>query len=883
MAKPVTAGSRAQARTEMPPSLRADVRLFGDVLGDVLREYGGPDLLADVDRLRSLTIAAHSDDVEAAQRAHDDAAVLVEELPPARAEAVARAFTVYFHLANLAEQQHRVRALAQRAREARSDADPLADALRKASALHGPGQAHALLGRLELHPVVTAHPTEARRRAVVVVIRRIADLLERNDDPRLGAGARADVRRRLAEAVDLLWRTAQLREERPGPLDEVRAAMAAFDEVLFRTVPEVYRRTDSALLGDRAGTAPPRVPAFVRLGSWIGGDRDGNPHVTAAVTEQTLAIQSEHILRALEAACARIGRALTVDAATTAPSPGARRMIEDAAASSPELVKRLATRSPNQPHRLALLVAAERLRATQKRNTGLAYRSAAEFIADLRLLQRSLADAGAPRQAYGELQHLIWQAETFGFHLAELEIRQHSSVHSRALAELRSGGSVSAETNEVLATFRTIRDIQQRFGVDACHHYVVSFTRSAGDIAAVFELARLAVDGEELILDVVPLFETRDDLDRCVHVLEEALALPDVRRRLSATGRRLEVMLGYSDSAKDVGPVSAALALYQAQARLVTWASFHALKLTIFHGRGGALGRGGGPVHRALLAQPPGSVDGRFKITEQGEVVQARYGDPTIAARHLQQVASAVVLGSTPAVRQRVSSAAQPHAQLAATLDEAARDAYHALIRSDGFAEWFAQVTPVEELAGLHIGSRPARRGLHVSSLDDLRAIPWVFAWSQARLNLPGWYGLGAGLAAVGDVDLLHRAYEEWPLLTVLLENAEMSLAKTDRRIAVRYLALGGRDDLSALVLAEHARTVEWLLAVTGQNRLLENRPVLGRAVSLRNPYVDALSHLQLWALRELRAEPDDSRAATLRTVLLLTVNGIAAGLQNTG
>ena len=876
-------GSREDARFEVPEALRRDVRLLGDVLGEVLREYGGQALLDDVERLRELVIAAHGPDEESAEAAATAAEELAAGWSLERAADVARAFTCYFHLANVAEQYHRIRSLRAGDVPDRPLSGTVASALGEVAGLHGPAAAASLLSGLEFRPVLTAHPTEARRRAVVTAIRRIDELLARRDDQRLGASEHAETRRRLLEEVDVLWRTAQVREERPGPLDEVRTAMAVFDEVLFRVVPQVYRRADSALAGEAAGAEQPRVPAFLRLGSWIGGDRDGNPHVTAAVTRQALAIQSEHVLHALENASGRIGRALTVDSTTTPPSPALRRLLEDARASYPEFLDDLLTRSPSEPHRVALLLASERVAATRRRDADLAYGSPAELLADLRVVQRSLDAAGARRQAYGELQHLVWQVESFGFHLAELEVRQHSRVHAAALAEVRAGGDLSPETEEVLATLRVVGQLQQRFGPEACRRYVVSFTQTAEDVQAVLELAAHALDGRDVELDVVPLFETGDDLDRCVDVLEEVLKLPAVRRRLSATGRRFEVMLGYSDSAKDVGPVSATLALYDAQARLTSWAARHALRLTLFHGRGGSLGRGGGPVHRAIQAQAPGSVSGRFKVTEQGEVVFARYGEPAIARRHIEQVASAVLLASTPGVEERARAAAVEFADTAATLDRAARTAYHALVRVEGFPEWFARLTPLDEIGALPLGSRPARRGLLVSSLEDLRAIPWVFAWAQTRVNLPGWYGLGTGLQAVGDLDVLRRAYTAWPLFTVMLENAEMSLAKTDRRFARRYLDLGGRPELTERVLEEHALTTEWVLMVTGHQRLLDDRRVLGRAVALRNPYVDALSTLQVRALRGLRQEERGADPVALRRLLQLTVNGVAAGLQNTG
>ena len=385
------------------------------------------------------------------------------------------------------------------------------------------------------------------------------------------------------------------------------------------------------------------------------------------------------------------------------------------------------------------------------------------------------------------------------------------------------------------------------------------------------------------VIDAIPLFETFADLEASVDILEGALALPQVQRRLAENGRRVEVMLGYSDSSKDVGPVSATLTLDTAQRRITEWARRNDIVLTLFHGRGGALGRGGGPANRALLAQPPGSVDGRFKLTEQGEVIFARYGDPVIAARHIEQVAAATLLAGAPSVERRNAAATERFTALAAQLDESSRTRFHELVKAPGFPQWFAEVTPLEEVGLLPIGSRPARRGLSVESLDDLRAIPWVFSWSQARINLAGWYGLGTALAATDDLDELREAYAQWPLFTTMIDNVEMSLAKTDERIAERYLALGDRDDLAQLVLEEMALTRQWVLAITQSEAILSRRRILGRAVQLRSPYVDALSLLQLRALRGLRTGDAPEQADDLRRLLLLTVNGVAAGLQNTG
>ena len=762
-----------------------------------------------------------------------------------------------------------------------------------------------LLAGLRVHPVLTAHPTEARRRAVAAALRRIAALVEALDEAGAPAGL-AEVRRRLREEIGLLWLTTPLRVKPIGPVDEVRTIMAVFDDTLFSLAPAFYRALDAAcrtVPGAAAGPAPVAA-ACLRFGSWVGADRDGNPTVTAQVTRDAAMIHADHALRALENATTRIGRALTIHAAAAPPSADLTLALAVAETEHPELLAEIGARSPEEPYRTFLLFLAERIRATRLRHADLAFPDCAAFLAGLRLVQESLAAAGAAQQAFGELQNLIWQAETFGFHAASLEVRQHSAVHGQALREIIGGGELSAQTAEVLATLRAVAWIQGRFGVDACRRYVVSFTRSADDVEAVYRLARMAAHGgPEPVLDVVPLFESGADLRNATRVLDEMLALRPVAERLAGDGERgggpgLEVMLGYSDSAKELGPVSATLALYDAQERLTRWAAERGIRLTLFHGRGGALGRGGGPAGRAVLAQAPGSVDGRLKVTEQGEVIFARYGDPVIGQRHLEQVTSAVLVASAPAVLDQGRDAARRFRPVADRMAGAAVAAYRELVEADGFAGWLARISPLEELGRMRIGSRPPRRGTAgapgPADLAGLRAIPWVFAWAQTRLNLPGWYGLGSGLAAVlagpGGLAGVHEAYQGWPVLTVLLENAEMSLAKTDRRMAARHLALGGRDDLTARVLAEYDLTRRLLLEVTGHPRLLANRPVLSRAVTLRDPYVDALSYLQLRALAGLRGGPgadgepgDQGERDQLERLLLLSVNGVAAGLQNTG
>lgn len=879
-----TLGQRITTERELPEQLRADVRLLGLLLGQVLRESGSPGLYEDVEGFRQATIAAYADE---SSEAFDHAVAIADSFSVARADEVARAFTVYFHLANLAEEFQRVRVLRQTQPGTEDSSKTLHGAFLQLSEEIGEKKALERLERLEFHPVFTAHPTEARRRAVSSSIRRLASLLVERETAQENPVATQRVERRLLEEIDTLWRTAPVRPKRPEPTDEVRAIMAVFDETLYTTVPKVYRRVDDALQGHASGTRAPVVKPFVRVGTWVGGDRDGNPFVTASVTQKAVAIASDHVLRGLERTSDRVARKLTLAAETTAPSKDLLSLWQNLAVADEEGAKDAVKRAPDEPHKRVMMLISRRIKATRNRNADLSYPDPDELVAELRVVQESLVRGGSPRQAYGSLQQLLWQVETYGFHLAELEVRQHSAVHAKALAECEAGGELSEQTEEVLEVFRTVAQIQRRYGPRAAGRYIISFTQSARDLEIVHQLAHHAVGrtGKVPVLDVIPLFETYADLQAAPAILAEAVTHPEFAQRLRETGGKVEVMLGYSDSSKDVGPVSANLALYEAQARIGAWARENGYELTLFHGRGGALGRGGGPAHTAILAQPPHSVEGRFKVTEQGEVVFARYGDPTIALRHIDQVAAATLLAVAPSIEERNQRAAERYAEVARILNDSSRARFDALVTSDGFAPWFATVTPQEEIGLLALGSRPARRGLSVESLADLRAIPWVFAWSQARINLAGWFGLGTALAAVGDEELLRRAYEEWPLLRTVIDNVGMSLAKADPRIARCYLNLGDRPDLTEMVMDEMRLTREWLVKITGGTKLLENKPVLQMAVKMRSPYVDALSLLQLRALRVLRSTEGGTTAAPpeWKHLLLLSVSGVAAGLQNTG
>lgn len=876
--------------TGLPDALHADIRDLGAMLGDVLAESGDPGLLEDVEALRHAAIRAHrtgnADDFAAAEQ-------IVASFSVERAAEVARAFTVFFHLTNLAEETNRIRQIRAGNPEIEVDVDTVTRAIAQLTEELGAESAEEHLQNLRFHPVFTAHPTEARRRAVSASIRRLAALLEQRQLVSDDSADERRIQRLMREEIDVLWRTSPVRSTRPGPEDEVRTIMSIYDHTLHTAVPRIYRRIDDELLGAEAGNRKPVVPAFIRLGTWVGGDRDGNPYVTATVTQRAMAIASDHVLRGLGETAHRTARSATLDAEHTRPSAALTGLLQQMATADPEGAAATAIRAPSEPHKQVLTLIARRIDATHQRNVDLAYTDPQELLNDLQVVQDSLVAAGALRQAYGTLQTLIWQVQTFGFHLAELEVRQHSVVHARTLAELEelAGGAdpdaaPSAEAEEVLSVFRTIEQLQRRYGPQAAGRYIVSFTQGADDLEAVYRLRELS--GAKPVLDVIPLFETYSDLENATAILSEAIREPHFAARLRETGGQIEVMLGYSDSSKDAGPVSASLALYRAQANIAQWALDEGLTLTLFHGRGGALGRGGGPTNTAILAQPPHSVDGRFKLTEQGEVVFARYGDIEIAERHIDQVAAATLLTVAPSIEERNVAAAEKYAPVAQVLNDSSRAHFEKLVNSEGFAPWFATVTPMEEIGELQLGSRPARRGVSVEALTDLRAIPWVFAWSQARINLAGWYGLGTALETVGDEELLRKAYGEWPLFRTIIDNVAMSLAKANPHVARQYLELADRPDLTQMVMDEMALTQAWLIRIVGGDDLLANRPSLHAAVQLRAPYVDALSLLQVLALRHLRTgteglEGDEELRSDWDRLLLLTVSGVSAGLQNTG
>ncbi|MEZ4595822.1 MAG: phosphoenolpyruvate carboxylase [Chloroflexota bacterium] len=713
--------------------------------------------------------------------------------------------------------------------------------------------------------------------------------------------------------ITLLWHISQLRAQAVTPLDE-RSVMAFFDESLFvvtpgSTAPWTRRSTT---LGDargpardsgKTGTRPPRVRPFLDWGSWVGGDRDGNPHVTAATTRAAARIQAEHVLRGYEAVVHRLGQ--TIAATRAGGVPGVlQTLLEEDERRLPEVAADAARRFPAEPWRQALMHVEERLRRTRRRivdgEDGVgSFVSVEELLAVIDVLRDALVEQGMARVAHGDLLDLRWQVETFGFHALGLEVRQHSEAHARALELLRSGQAVDGAeatpgvpVSEVQATFRAIADIQAELGERACHRYVISFTRGARDVLDVLDLAEAA--GGPTTLDVVPLFETADALGASGAIVDELLADDRYRAHLASRGWRQEVMLGYSDSTKESGPLAAAWMLYRAQEQLAEVARRHEVRLTLFHGRGGAIGRGGGPMSRAILASPPGSMEGGLKLTEQGEVIADRYANPQIALRHLEQVSGAVLVASAPDHDERSRMAGVAGRALMDELAATSREAYRSLVWEDPlFEAYFRAATPIAELSMMALGSRPAARAGGVRSLEQLRAIPWVFAWSQSRANLPGWYGVGSAIEAYvrahGEAGLarLRESYRMWPFLAGVIDTAEMSLAKADMQVARRYAGLVPQPEARRVWLRirrEHRRTRDAILAVTGRARLMDALPVLQRAIELRNPYVDSLSELQVRLLAKARTlEPGDPDRAALERLVALAISGVAAGVQSTG
>jgi phosphoenolpyruvate carboxylase len=946
-------------------ALARDVDVLGRLLGRVLREQEGEGGFDLVEEYRARTKALRSPDPNPPDFGRDGRRLLerTEALDLSRLRLLIRAFTSYFHLVNIAEERHRLRVLERREKAARRT--PRGESVREAivhaaAAGVGADRIRGLLAEGLVEPVFTAHPTEARRRSVLERLRRLAELIEPLDDPRTPRRAVAERHERILEEIAALWLTEERHPRAPTVLDEVANGLYYFEFTLWEVVPRLYRDLQTAL-AEAYPAERFEVPALLRFGSWVGGDRDGNPHVTARVTEQALRLHKETVLGLYERDLQHLQRHLSVAAAPGAAPAPLQASLEADAEAMPELAQALALQFPIEPFRRKVGLMLARLRACRRLNlaelrrlsqdeedtTGdadarlerarslwrrgspigapepsdaeIAYRGPRGLRDDLQTIAAALGEGCGRRIADGTLADFVRRVDVFGFHLARLDLRQHSQVHARALAEVlgRTGlaadysaldearkaellagllegdkrlpsfdGPWSDETAETLAVFHAARRLQDELGPEACSVYIVSMTAGESDVLAPLVLARAA--GARL--QVVPLFETIEDLKRCGGLMRQLFARPAYARQLSAWGSQQQIMLGYSDSNKDGGFVTANWMLYQAQRDLAAACAEAGVKLLLFHGRGGAIGRGGGPTNRAILGQPPGTLQGRLRLTEQGEVAFARYGRPGIAHRHLEQVVHAVIQASLgqAAVEPRPAWTAAME-----SLSSSAHAAYRRLVYDErAFLRYFHAASPIDEISELRIGSRPARRK-QGGGIADLRAIPWVFSWTQNRHGLPGWFGLGSAFAAYRRRErrrgraTLAEMYREWPFFRSLVDNAQLSLGKADLAVACLYSELAdaaGRRRVFAAIAAEWERTVAAVLAATGRKALLEGSPVLRQSIRLRNPYVDPMSFAQVSLLRRLRALPAESTdAAEARRLMAATINGIAAGLQNTG
>lgn len=914
-------------------ALRRDISTLGHLLGDTLLEQEGPALYELEETIRALAKERRKKGRRGPAAARMTA--LLEALPTKTAERVARAFTHYFQLVNLAEQHHRTRRRREHARAGETQPGSLRKELTSLAEKVPLSTFREVLAKTSITLVFTAHPSEAQRRTVLDKHRTIAELLARRDRSESVPEERRELEELLREAVTTLWQTDELRKAKPRVGDEVKNTLFYLENVIFPTIPRFYRALEDALV-DAYGPVARKVevPTLLHFGSWVGADMDGNPHVTPEVLLDTAYAQSIRIVALLSEEIVGLGHALSQSSRRVQVSAELEASLVADAALMPDIAPHFEDATEDEPYRRKLRYVEARLEALHRalldgRGTAKpslerpahAYREEAELLRDLHVVASSLSENEGARAGLRRVRGVIRQVETFGFFQAKLDVRAPSAWVREAVAmavpELASAADESARLEALAKALRTkpghalarptgpgmaaldalaaARAVTAGRGAES---FILSMARGADDMLATLVLARFAglYRPEEgmAALSVVPLFETLDDLDRAASELERAIACPEYRTYLALRGNVQEIMIGYSDSNKDAGMLTSSFALYRTQRKLVAVAKRHGIALEIFHGRGGSIGRGGGPSQRAIESLPAGSIDGRFKLTEQGEVLGWKYLLAEIAERNLEITASGVLRASAQNA-SRLPGLTDESTEFEHAFEDVsavALETYRSLVSDPDFVAYFTESTPLDEIGNLNIGSRPARRNAgKARSLDDLRAIPWVFAWTQSRQMVPGWFGAGRALTHLLRTRGLAYArtlVEKWPFFASTLDALAVALATADMDIAARYAGLA-EDRVAARrlyrrIALDHGRALRALRQLFGRASVLAHQPTLERSIELRNPYVDPLSFVQIELLRRKRAlDAEGAVDSDLSRAVLLTINGVAAGLRNTG